>query len=66
VALRDAVLASGLPVVEVHVTNPHRRESFRHVSLVSGACLAVVQGFGAPGYGLALRGLVEGLDRGQD
>jgi len=66
VALRDAVLASGLPVVEVHVTNPHRRESFRHISYVSGACLGVVQGFGAPGYGLALRGLLERLDRGQD
>jgi 3-dehydroquinate dehydratase-2 len=57
VALRDAVLASGLPVVEVHVTNPHRREPFRHTSLVSGACIAVVQGFGADSYALALRGL---------
>ena len=65
VALRDAVLASGLPVVEVHVTNPHRRESFRQRSLVSGACLAVVQGFGADSYRLALRGLAARLDRGQ-
>jgi 3-dehydroquinate dehydratase-2 len=64
VALRDAILASGLPVVEVHVTNPHRREPFRHVSLASGACLAVVQGFGAASYALALRGLAARLGHG--
>ena len=57
VALRDAVLAAGIPVVEVHVTNPHRREPFRRRSFVSDVALAVVQGFGAEGYLLALRGL---------
>jgi len=57
VALRDAVLASGLPVVEVHLTNPNTRESFRHASLLSGAVLGVVQGFGADSYLLALRAL---------
>jgi 3-dehydroquinate dehydratase-2 len=51
--------------VEVHVTNPHRREPFRHRSLVSGAALAVVQGFGVDGYLLALRGLAAHLGRGQ-
>src|SRR5689334_6561321 len=56
VALRDSVLGAGLPVVEVHVTNPHTRESFRHTSLVSGAAVAVVQGFGVDSYRLALRG----------
>src|SRR6266566_1054360 len=57
VALRDAVLAAGLPVIEVHVSNPHARESFRHASLLSGAAVGVVQGFGADSYLLALRGL---------
>jgi 3-dehydroquinate dehydratase-2 len=63
VALRDAVAAAGLPVVEVHVSNPAAREPFRHTSLVSGAVMGVVQGFGADSYGLALRALVGALDR---
>jgi 3-dehydroquinate dehydratase-2 len=62
VALRDAVISAGLPVIEVHVSNPHAREPFRHESLISGAALAVVQGFGANGYSLALRGLAEHLN----
>lgn len=66
VALRDAVLACGLPVVEVHVSNPHSRESFRQVSFVSGAALGVVQGFGPESYTLALRALARHLDRGND
>jgi len=57
IALRDAVLAVGLPVIEVHVSNPHARESFRHRSHISGAAVGVVQGFGADSYLLALRGL---------
>jgi 3-dehydroquinate dehydratase-2 len=65
VALRDAVLGAGLPVVEVHVTNPHARESFRHTSLVSGAAVAVVQGFGVDSYRLALRGLSARLGHGR-
>lgn len=63
VALRDAVKGSALPTVEVHVSNPHSRESFRHTSHVSGAALAVVQGFGVDSYALALRGLVAHLNR---
>ena len=63
VALRDAVAAAGLPVVEVHVSNPAARESFRHASLVSGAAVGVVQGFGPESYGLALRALVGVLNR---
>ena len=65
VALRDAVLASGLPVIEVHVSNPHARESFRHTSLISGAALGVVQGLGPSGYALALRGLADHLSHGR-
>ena len=57
VALRDAMRAAGVPVVEVHLTNPNAHEPFRHVSLTSGAALGVVQGFGAASYELALRGL---------
>ena len=59
VALRDAVVSAGLPVIEVHLSNPHARESFRHESLISGAALGVVQGFGANSYRLALRALME-------
>ena len=65
VALRDAVRAAGLPVVEVHVTNPHAREVFRQTSLVSGAAAAVIAGFGPDSYLLALRGLAARLERGR-
>jgi 3-dehydroquinate dehydratase-2 len=61
VALRDAVLAAGIPVVEVHLSNPNARESFRHCSLLSGAALGVVQGFGADSYLLGLRALATHL-----
>lgn len=57
VALRDAIKAAGVPVVEVHLTNPSAREPFRQVSLTSGAAWGVVQGFGAASYELGLRGL---------
>ncbi len=63
VALRDAVLAAGVPVVEVHLSNPQAREAFRHVSLISGAAIGVVQGFGPASYELALRGLLGVLTR---
>ena len=65
VSLRDAVLAAGVPVVEVHLSNPHARETFRHTSLISGAAVGVVQGFGPAGYELALRGLMGVLSRDQ-
>jgi 3-dehydroquinate dehydratase-2 len=58
VALGDAVRAAGVPVVEVHLSNPSAREPFRHRSLTAGAALGVVQGFGAASYELALRGLL--------
>lgn len=64
VALRDAVRAVSLPTVEVHVSNPHTRESFRHTSYVSGVVVGVVQGFGVDSYALALRGLLGHLTRG--
>ena len=62
VALRDAIAGAGLPTVEVHVSNPHSREAFRHDSLVSGVAVGTVSGFGAESYRLALRGLVTRLE----
>jgi len=64
VALRDAVRGAALPTVEVHVTNPHTRESFRQTSLISGVAVGTVQGFGADSYLLGLRALVAHLARG--
>ena len=61
VAIRDAIAGAGLPTVEVHVSNPHAREPFRHDSLVSAVVMASVAGFGPESYRLALRGLVERL-----
>jgi 3-dehydroquinate dehydratase-2 len=57
VAIRDAVLALELPVIEVHLSNIHRREEFRHKSLLSDVVDGVVLGFGMDSYLLALRGL---------
>ncbi len=54
VAILDALLASDLPVVEVHLSNIHRREEFRHQSYVSRAATGVICGFGAKGYEMAL------------
>lgn len=62
VALRDAIAGAGLPTVEVHVSNPHARESFRHVSLTAGVSLGLVAGFGVESYALALRGLLQKVD----
>lgn len=55
VALRDAVAGSQAVVVEVHLTNPHAREEFRHASLLSGVCAGLVAGFGWESYVLALQ-----------
>jgi 3-dehydroquinate dehydratase-2 len=56
-ALRDAVEASGLPVIEVHMSNIYAREEFRRHSVISPACRAVISGAGAGGYHLALEAL---------
>ena len=53
-ALRDAIVASGLPVIEVHLSNVYARESFRHRSMIAGACRGVIAGFGTRSYLLAL------------
>jgi 3-dehydroquinate dehydratase II len=64
-ALYDAVRGSGIPVIEVHISNPESREEFRRESKIAPACLAKVAGFGVDSYGLALRGLVQHLLRGK-
>jgi 3-dehydroquinate dehydratase II len=56
-ALRDAVEASGLPVIEVHMSQIHAREGFRKVSVVAGVCRASISGLGARGYHLALEAM---------
>lgn len=61
VAIRDAILSSGLTAVEVHISNVHKREEFRHKSYVSGVALGVVSGFGIDSYFLGLRGLINHL-----
>jgi 3-dehydroquinate dehydratase-2 len=57
VAILDAILAVVMPVVEVHITNIHAREEFRHRSYISKAAKAVICGFGIEGYALAIIGL---------
>jgi 3-dehydroquinate dehydratase-2 len=62
VALMDALLACDLPVIEVHVTNIHRREDFRQHSLVSKVAQGVICGLGIRGYALAIRALADILE----
>jgi 3-dehydroquinate dehydratase-2 len=57
IAIMDAMLAVQLPAVEIHITNIHQRESFRHNSYISKAARAVLAGFGIDGYALAITGL---------
>ncbi len=59
VALRDALLAAPMPFVEVHLSNVHAREPFRHRSLLADVAIGVITGLGPEGYRSALRALVE-------
>ncbi len=61
VALRDAIAAIEKPCIEVHLSNVHAREAFRHTSLTAGACVGVVMGLGVDSYLLGLRGLATRL-----
>ena len=65
IAIRDAILSAGLPVVEVHISNIYKREDFRQKSFISGVSVGVISGFGSDSYILGLNGLVNYL-RGRD
>jgi len=61
VALRDALLGVAIPYVELHLSNVHAREAFRHHSYLADQALGVISGFGPASYSLALQGLVTKL-----
>lgn len=58
IALLDCIRSLRCPVVEVHISNVHQREEFRHHSMISSGCKGVICGFGLQGYELAIRGLL--------
>ena len=59
VAIRDAAAMCSAPIIEVHLSNPIKREEFRHTSLISGLAHGTISGFGANSYLLALRAMLE-------
>lgn len=63
VVIRDAISAVKIPTIEIHMTNIHAREEFRHNSLLSAVSVAIVAGFGEDSYLLALEGLVNKLQK---
>ena len=66
VAIRDALAAFGGPIIEVHISNVHKREAFRHHSYVSAVASGVIVGCGTEGYALALRRLATLIGEGKN
>ncbi len=62
VAIRDALAAVAIPFIEVHLSNPHAREPFRHTSYFTDLAVGIVAGFGALSYGLALAAAIRRLE----
>lgn len=65
VAIHDALRATGVPTIEVHLSNIHAREAFRHTSFVSPVAVGVIAGLGIDGYEFALQALARRIERGQ-
>lgn len=63
VSLGDAIKILTIPTIELHITNPYKRESFRHISYLSPVVSATIAGFGWAGYTLALKALIELIER---
>jgi len=63
VALRDALLAVAIPFIEIHLSNPHAREPFRHHSYLSDVAMGLICGLGPIGYGLALAAAIQRIER---
>ena len=61
IALQDAIRAVTTPVIEVHISNVHQREEFRHKSMISCACVGVICGFGLDSYRLGVEALLENV-----
>ena len=65
VAIRDAIAATGVPTLEIHLSNVHAREEFRHTSLIAPVCRGVIGGFGADSYVLGLIAAVSDMGAGK-
>ena len=59
IAIRDALLLLDIPIIEVHISNIYKREPFRHTSMISDVATAIIAGFGAYGYAMALDAIAE-------
>ena len=63
IAIRDAISAVNIPTIEVHMTNIHKREEFRHHSYLAPVCIGQISGFGANSYKLGLKAVIDYLNK---